>query len=830
MAGLNQDARFALRLLGKSPLITAVAAGSLALGIGSTTAVFSLVDALLLRPLPALRATESLVAVEGIQTKEPEKPRQVAWADFLDYANQKDAVAGLAAMAGCDLSLTHRGPAERLSGLAVSSNYFATLGLKPALGRLLSAADETAPVAVLGHGLWQRRFGGDPGMIGSAIQLNGKTFTVVGIAPEGFVGTSLNTRREVWLPLGVYSQVAAGVLSSFTGEHDRKQEWLDLLGRLPAGMSVERAQSALAVVASRLEASYPEASGRGVRVLPLTEAALGPGKRPLIEGFSARLMAIAALALAVAVVNVAGLLLTRAIARQKELAIRLSLGASRWRLIRQLLFEGLALALLGLAGGTLLAKAFMPILERLNLPVDITVRDYTLSYRTLGFALLLSLASCLALALVPALQSVRTTLAPMLHGGIVRRRRSGSGFALRELLAGTQVALTLVVLIAAGLMLRTIGNLGAIDPGYDPARVLAVSVDLYPAGYEGPRVAGFYRDLLERLRSLPGVEDASMGSALPVMGNQLLVNLSVTPENQQQAPGSTDPGPRPSVRHALVGSRFFQTARMKIVRGRDFGSEHGPSGPGAVIVNETAARLLWGTQDPLGRRLRLVETEAPFEVIGVVADSTYGSLREDDVPVLYLAHAQYEKSFIGSILAPQMTLFVRTAGEPRQMLGAVRETVRSMDPRLPVFQVSTLEELLDSTVGMERQAAALYGGLALMAMALAMFGLWGVLTQVVIERTREIGIRMSCGATPAKVRSLILRRSLFIALAGVAAGLAVAVPARRIVAGQLYGVEPADPVVWLGTTLILVGLALIVSAIPAYRAARINPVTALRYE
>lgn len=828
MAGMNQDVRFALRLLGKSPLITIVAAGSLALGIGSTTAAFSLVDALLLRPLPALQTPESLVAVAGSQIKDPEKPRQVAWADYLDYASQKDAVAGLAAMAGCDLSLTHRGPAERLSGLAVSSNYFSTLGLKPALGRLLSAADEAAPVAVLGHGLWQRRFGGDPGMIGSAIQLNEKTFTIVGIAPEGFVGTSLSARREVWLPLGVYSEVAAGVLVSFSGKHDRKQEWLDLVGRLPAGMSLERAQSTLAGVASRLAASYPEAAGRGVRVMPLAEAALGPGSRPLIEGFSARLMAITALALTVAVINVAGLLLTRAIARQKEIAIRLGLGASRWRLIRQFLIEGLALALLGLVGGALLAKAFLPVLERLELPVDLAVRDYTLSHRTLGFALLVSLASCLVLALVPALQSVRTTLAPMLHGGVVRKRRAA--FGSRELLAGVQVALTLLVLIAAGLLLRTLANYGAIDPGFDPARVLAVSVDLYPAGYEGPRVAGFYRDLLERLRSLPGVEDASMGSALPVMGNELVVNLGVTLENPAPALASTEPGPRPSVRHALVGSRFFQTARMTILRGRDFGSEHGPSGPNAVIVNETAARLLWGARDPLGRRLRLVETEAPFEVIGVVADATYGSLKEESVPVLYLAHAQYEKSFIGSILAPQMTLFVRTSGEPRQMLGAVRETVRSMDPRLPVFKVSTLAELLDSTVGVERQAAALYGGLALMAMALAMFGLWGVLTQVVIERTREIGIRMSCGATPANVRALILRRSLLIALSGVAAGLAVAVPARRIVAGQLYGVEPADPAIWLGTALVLVGLALIVSAVPAYRASRIDPVAALRYE
>lgn len=824
MADMTKDVRFALRLLGKSPLVTIVAVGSLALGIGSTTAVFSLVDALLLRPLPALHAPESLVAVVGIHTKDPEKFRQVSWADYLDYSAQKDVVANLAAMADCDLSLTGDGPAERLSGVAVSSGYFTVLGLKPALGRLLSAGDEEALVTVLGYDLWQRRFGGEPGVIGSVIQLNGKSLTVVGIAPERFVGTSLSARRDLWLPLGVYSKVAAGVLASFSGELDRKQEWLNVIGRLPAGMSPEHAQTALEVVARRLAASYPEASGRGVRVLPLAEVALGPGSRPLLKGFSVRLMAITALVLAVAVVNVAGLLLARALARQREVAIRLSLGASRGRLVRQFLVEGSVLALLGLGGGILLVKAGLPILERLDLPVNLAVRDYGLSYRTLSFALLVSLASCLVFALVPALQAARTTFVPMLRGEMLSRRRSG--FALRELFAGIQVAMTLLILIAAGLMLRTLANLGSIDPGFDPSRVLAVSVDLYPAGYEGPRVAEFYRDLLERLRRLPGVEEASMASALPVMGNDLMVDLSVTPEDAQ--PGTT-PGTQPSVRHALVGSRFFQTVKMRILRGRDFGTENDLSGDGVVIVNETAARLLWGGRDPVGRRLRLVETPAPFEVIGVVADATYGGLKEKAVPVLYLAHAQYEKSFLGSLLAPQMTVFVRTSGEPRKVLGAVRETVRTMDSRLPVFKVSTLEELLASTVGVERQAAALYSGLALMAMALAMFGLWGVLTQAVIERTREIGIRMACGASPREVRTLILRRSLIIALSGAAAGLAIAAPARRIVESQLYGVGPADPATWLGTTLMLVGMALLVSTFPAYRAAKVDPIVALRY-
>jgi putative ABC transport system permease protein len=798
------------------------------LGIGSTTAVFSLVDALLLHPLPAVPDPGSLVAVVGLQTRAPDKFHQLSWADYQDFAAEKTAIADLAAMSECELNLTGHGPAERVSGLAVSPGYFTALRLRPALGRFLSAADDKAFVAVIGYDLWQRLFNADPGVIGSAVDLNGKSVTVIGVAPRRFVGTSLGVRREIWLPLGIYPRVAAGVLSSFSGSQDRKQEWLGALGRLPAGVRLEQAQSALDLVAVRSAAAYAESRGRGVRVVPLTDLALGQGSRPLLKGFSVRLLAITCLVLAVAVVNIAGLLLARMQARQREIAVRLSLGVSRGRLVRQFLAEGSALALLGLVGGIGLAKAMLPLLERLDLPIALAVHDYTLSYRTLSFALAVSLASCLIFSLLPALRTMRTSCIPGPSGSVMRGR--GSRMALRDLLAAIQVALTLLILIAAGLMLRTVANLGLIDPGFDPSRVLVASVDLAPAGYEGPRAAQFYRDLLDRLRGLPGVEAASMASALPVMGGEFEVDLGVTPEDGQPAPAGADASFQPSVRHALVEKRFFQTVKMKVLRGRTFADEADTSGTGVVIVNETAARLLWGNRDALGRRLRLAETEAPFQVIGVVADATFSGLKEQAVPVLYLNHAQYDQSFLGQLLAPQMTLFVRTARNPRGSLASVREAVRSMDPRLPVFKVSTLEELLNATVGVERQAVALYSALAFTAMALAMFGLWGVLTQTVLERRREIGIRMACGATTGAVRALILRRSLLIALCGVAAGLAIAVPARRIVASQLYGIEAADPVTWLLTLFVVVAMALTVSLIPAHRASRMDPVAILRQD
>lgn len=823
MAELVRDVRFAVRLLLKNPFLTAVTVASLALGIGATTAVLSLVDVLLLRPLPAVDTPDELVAVLGVEAKSPERLHSLSWGDYLDYAGRTDVVSGLAAAAGCELSLTHGGPAERISGLAVSPNYFTVLGVRPDQGRLFSPGEERAPVAVIGHGLWRRRFGASPDVIGSTITVNGKSLSVIGLAPEGFWGTELGSRAEIWIPLGIYSDVAKGVFAPLTGQQDRKQRWLKTVGRLAAGVTVDRAQSTLSVMAGSLAKSYPEAgAGRSVRVVPLNEIALGQGMRPLVLGFAARLMAVTALVLAVVTINVAGLLLARGLSRRREIAVRLSLGAGRGRLIRQLFVEGLVLGLFGTVAGICLAMAGLPLLERLNLPGDLAMRDVALSGRVLGFTILVSLMSCVVFSLLPAVRIVKSSLVPAKVAGGNRLR-----FGLRELLVGLQVALALLVMIASGLMLRTVANLRAIDPGFDPAHVLVFSIDLAPAGYEGTRVATFYRDLLERLRRGPGVRAASMASALPIMGADLVVDLTVSPEDGLVAGASE--AAQPSVRHALIGSQYFETVGMKLVKGRDFGPED-ESATGTVVLNESAARLLWPGQNPLGRRLHLVQSEQPFSVIGVVADAKYASLKEGAVPVLYLTHSQADKSFIGSLLASEMTLLIRTSGEPRQVLDSVRETVRQMDPLLPVFRVSTLEELLASAVGIEQQAAVLYGSLALLALVLALLGLYGIVSSSVIERTREIGIRVACGATSGEVRRLLMSRSAFLVLGGVAVGLLAAVPAIRIVENQLYGVETDDPVTWLGIPLVLVCTAMLVSAVPARRAARIDPVAALRHE
>ncbi|MFL6258129.1 MAG: ABC transporter permease [Thermoanaerobaculia bacterium] len=827
MADLVHDIRFAFRLLGKNPVLTAIMVASLAIGIGAAAAVFSLADALLLQPLPAVHAPAELVSLFGVDSHSPGRLKSLSWGDYLDYAGRTDVLSGLAAMAECDVSLTSGGFAERVSGLAVSPSYFSVLGLRPAEGRLLSAGDEAEPVVILGFGLWHRRFGANPKVIGSPIVLNGKSVTVVGVAPDGFWGTDLGGRREIWLPLRSYSRIAKGIFVPFTGKQDRKQQWLHAIGRLVPGITLARAQSVLNTVAKNLAATYPESNaGRGARAVPLTEAALGEGMRPLLVGFTARLMAAVALVLVVVVVNVAGLLLARGLARRREIAVRLSLGASRWRLVQQLFVEGLVLGLLGMVAGIGLAKLCLPLLGHLELPRNLAVHDLAISGPVLAFAVLASLVSALAFSLLPAIQTVRATLAPTLRGGKTRGILLSLG--LRELLAGLQVALALLIMIVSGLALRTLSNLRSIDPGFDPAHVLVFSIDLSSAGYEGPRVALFYQDLLERLRQVPGVRAASMVAALPVMGADLRVDLSVSPEDGPFSAVKDDS--LPAVLHVLVGGHFFDTAGLKILQGGDFRSDGGAADSGAVILNETAARLLWPGQNSLGKRLRLAQSETPFSVVGVAADSAYSTLKEKAVPVLYLDHSQSQKSFIGSLLALDMTLFVRTSGEPRLVLGAVRKTVRSMDPLLPVFHVSTLEELLASTIGVERQAAALYGSLALVAIALALLGLYGVVSHAVTERTREIGVRMACGATPGEVRRLVVNRSALLAVVGVVAGLTLAVPASRIVQSQLYGVKTDDPITWLVTPLILFAAAVWVSTVPARRAARIDPVVALRNE
>ncbi len=822
----TRDLRSAVRSLAKNPATTAAVVIALALGIGANTVVFSVIDSLLLRGVPGIADQHELVAVYSTgQDRNQKEPvlRKVAYADYLDFGDSS-AVSGLAAFSGLELSLTHGGPAVRIAASAASANYFDVLGVTPERGRFFHSGDAAGePVAVVSHGLWQQRFGGDPGLVGQVIRLNGQPVTVIGISPRGFQGTSKAADTDLWMSFDTFRSIAVGIYAQFHGAEDREQTWLNLVGRRAPGVSLAETRSALEVVAARLSETYPEThEDRGVKAFPLSEVTLGTGNRQKVARYSGLLLGLVAVVLLVACLDVASLLLARTMARRREIAIRLSLGAGRGRVMRLLMTESLGLALLGGAAGLALAAVSLPLVEQLRLPVEVEL-NLSLDPRLVGFALLVSLLCGLFFGSIPALRGTRTDLISSLRGGKASGRRSR--FALAEGLVAVQVALALVVLIASGLMLRTLRALDGVELGYQPENTLAASLDLASAGYKGPRVTAFYEELSEHLRRLPGARSVSMASALPMAGSDLMVNLVVSLEDA--APLGEGEPPRTAF-HAMVGRDYFRTVDMEILEGRDFASSDTASSPAVAIVNETLAKRFWPDRDAVGRRLSLVQTEEPFEVVGVVSNAKYAGVKEDAAGVLYLYHAQQEKSFLGPFLAPSMTLLVRADGDARRLIPDVRATVQAMDPYLPVFSVTTLPEILSGSVAVERQMATLISAFAVLAVLLVMVGLYGVVSQAAARRSKEIAVRVACGARPESVLRLMLGRSTMLSGVGVIAGLAAAALASRAVAGYLYGVTHTDPVIYAGVALGLIVLTVAVSAIPARRAANADPVAVLR--
>lgn len=828
-----QDLRFFFRLLVQNPVLNAVALSCLALGIGATAAVFCLMDSLLLRPVPMVRDPEQVVRLFGVSPSMPDRFQPISWSDSVDYQEAgRRLFSGMASMSSCDVSLIGNGQAERISALGVSGSYFSVLGLKPALGRFFSGDEDEERVAVLGYDLWRRSFAADARIIGKKISLNGVSLTVIGVTPQGFSGIDLSMRRELWFPLKIYSEVTTGVLAPFSGRQDRQQAWLDMVGRLRPGVSLREAQSGLEVTARNLAAAYPDTNGqRGVRLMPLREVVLGVKARPDIERYTARLMAAMALVLCVATLNLAGLLFARTLNRRREIGIRLSLGCSRGRLIRQFLVEGLLLGVLGATAGLLLAATALPFVKHLHLPAELSLRDLVISSRVVGFAFLAAIGCSIVFALAPILQTLRFDAVAALAA--VHRPRCRAGIGPREILVSCQLALAFPILLAAGLMVRTVIKLVSIDPGFDPKNVLAAAVDLSSARYPETQTSFFYNQVLTRVRNLPQARDASMVSALPVMAGGVEVDLSVTVDRRADVPLPASADAPLSVRHVLVGDRYFETVCAHLVRGRFFDRNDLPTGPGVAVLNETAVRRLWPDgSDPLHQRLRLLQTNEPFEVIGVVGDTTYSSLKEQKTPVLYLYHPQAGKSFIGQILAPEMTLLVRkrNQADPKGTLATFRNIVHSVDKRLPVFRVGTLEDALAATIAVERQSVVLYSFLALVTISLALLGLYGAVTHAISTRIRELGIRIACGADPACVLKLLLTYSLALVLSGLLVGLLLAVPINTLLASQLFGVDPFDVPTWLATAFSLLVFTFAIAAVPSIRAARMNPATALRFD
>ncbi|HEX8293920.1 MAG TPA: ABC transporter permease [Pyrinomonadaceae bacterium] len=832
MKSLWQDVRYGARALWKSPGFTLVAALSIALGIGANTAIFSLVNATLLRRLPVAEPERLASVFSGMPGG---LYSTSSYPDYVDFRDRNEVFEGLAARAGISASLGVGDHADLVVGSIVTGNYFEVLGVSAARGRVLTPEDDRTPgahpVAVLSHGLWQRRFGGEE-VVGRQLALNGQQFSVVGVLPAEFTGVDQGRADDIYVPMAMQA-VVRPPRGGYSGEMNpdllkvRGNRWLWMVGRLRPGVGPEQAAAALAVVAKQLGETYPD-TNKG-RVVTLARAGEGdPEARGSLVSVAGLLLSVVGIVLLIACANVANLLLARAAGRRREMALRLALGASRWRVVRQLLTESLLLALLGGAAGLTLALWAIDLMKAAPPPPGAlpVAPAFTVDAWVLGFTLALSALTGVLFGLVPALQASRPDLVPALKDETVSLDR-GRRFSLRGLLVVAQVALSLVLLVGAGLFLRSVRHARAIDPGFDAERLLVAQLNINLLRYTRAQGREFYRQVVERVGALPGVESVSLARNVALTGaastRGLLIEGQAGEGNDLRGEGGGPSAGDSTVGVNVVGPDYLKTLGVPLVRGRDFAATDTEEGPGVVLVNEAFAARHFAGQDPLGRRLSFNGARGPWrEIVGVARDSKYYTLGEARTPFVYLPLAQNHET--------GMALVVRAGGEPSALAASVRREVQSLEKNLPVADARPMTEVLGTALYAARTGAAMLTGFGLLALLLAAVGLYGVMAYSVARRTREVGIRMALGARRSDVLRLVLREALTLVACGVALGLAGAWAATRLLAGFLYGVSTTDPFTFLGTTAVLVAAALLACLVPARRATKVDPMIALRYE
>jgi predicted permease len=814
MRTLWQDVRYGVRRLQKTPGFTLIAVVSLALGIGANTAIFSLVNTALLRPLP-VNEPQQLVGVVGTLHSGADDTAQ-SYLNYKDYRDRNQVFSGLLAYHFSAVSLGAVGTSARVWGLLVSGNYFDVLGVRPALGRgFLPEEDEARgahPVVVLGYGCWQSRFGGARDIVGRSISINGQPFTVVGVAPQGFGGTDVAFASEVFIPLAMAPQIEPGgnLLD------DRRDDDILVIGRLKPNVTREQAEASLKILTEEMAREHPnDDAGRGVRLRTPGLPMLGEVRDSVIT-FSAVLMGVVGLVLLLACVNLANLLLARATERRKEVAIRLALGASRFRLVRQLVTESVVLSLAGGAAGLLLASWINGLVNSIKLPVDFPLLiDLRLDWRVLAFTLAVSVLTGVLFSLLPALQSSKPDLVPALkeEGQLAGFQRS----RLRNSLVVAQVALSLVLLVCAGLIVRGLQAARSVRPGFNPDHAVELSFDLHMQGYDERRGGAFERELIGRVRQLPGVRSAALTDSMPLSLD--FESSTVYAEGQPFKSASELPLAVPFT----VGPDFFKTLEIPLVAGRDFDERDGAKDARAAIVNETFARKFWPGQEALGRRFSLSGPgDAYLTVVGVAADGKYETLAEEPQPAFYRPLPRDHAGFL--------ILVARVEGDPQAAIAAIRREAQQLDPTLPLFGVKTLNEQMQVPLFPARVAAIVLGSFGVMALLLAAIGIYGVMSYVVAGRTREIGLRMALGADHSRVLRLIVGQGARLAAVGLAVGALAAFAAARLLTSLLYGVSPGDPLTFAAVALLLAGVALLACYVPARRAAKVDPMVALRYE
>jgi predicted permease len=806
MEALWQDLRFGARTLLKNPGFAAVAILTLALGTGATSAMFSFLYAVVLRPLP-YHEPERLVSVFGHRSG---RDMGVTAPDYLDWRASATSFEQLAAAAGTTVNLTGHGEPERVVAARASGNYFEALGVPPAHGRGFLWSDEPhgAPrVVVLGYGLWRRRFGTDPGIVGQTTAINGEPHTVLGIMPPEL--TLRTTGAQLWLPLNLTPRELESTGSRF----------LTVIGRMGPGVTADQAQAELAVIAKGLEKVRPHSNiDVTARVRGLHERVVAQVQDPAFI-----LLGAVGFVLLIACGNVANLLLARATVRQHEISVRAALGASRSRVARQLLTESALIGLVGGAVGLALAYWTAELFKGL-LPEDIPrLQETRVDAVVLGFTLAISLAASLLFGVAPALEASRSSVQNTLReesrssGGVRRRRLSSTVVA-------AEIALALVLLVAAGLLLRSFVRLQRVDLGFNPANLLTVRMSL-PEGRYGAaaQVAAFYQELAERVRRQRGVTTAAVASHAPLAGGGFNISMSIEGRTQPA------PGEDTMVFLRFVSPGFFPTLGVRITRGRDFARDDRANAPAVAIVNQTAVRRYWPDEDPIGQRFSLDDDRGLMEIVGVVADVKHFGLAQSSEPEVFvplpqatLMHWQW--------LERSMIVLARTSGEPEAAAGAIREAVWTVDDQLPLYNVRSMEQLRAEATGDERVGLVLLGTFGAMALVLATIGVYGVMSFMVGGRSREIGIRLALGADPGDVLRMVLRHGARLTAAGVFIGLIAAFALTRVMQGVLFETPPTDPVTFATFGTVIALAAMLACFVPARRATRVDPVSALRAE
>jgi predicted permease len=825
MHTLWQDMRYALRLLTKNPGFGAIAVFSLALGIGANTTIFTVINAILLHPLP-VKEISRVVQVDTIDTKTRVTAANatklgMSFPNFQDYARNNQVFTALGCTVG-PLPLTWSGGVEprQIFGQLVSANYFEILGMHPAAGRFFLADEDTKlggnDVAVLSYSLWANKFGSDPYAVGKILTLNATPYTVIGVAPRGFKGAfTFGNSEQIWIPVSMYPQVLAGFLKDYF--NDRRFLTTAMLGRLKDGVSLAAAEASLKTMASHLESTYPkDNASRSVALTPLADAAVGVNNRTQIALAGGMMMGIVGLVLLIACVNLANLLLAQAASREKEIGLRAALGATSGRVVRQLLTESLVLAILSAVVGLAIAYGGRAALWSFR-PPFIADGDVDLSFdsHVLFFTLSVALLTAVLIGVAPAIKAANPNLIEVLKIGGRGGTVGWTSNPFRSLLVVLEIALALVALVGSGLFIRSMQNAQRIDPGFEAKKLFVFAFDLGALHYDEGHAQQYFRAAIERGKAAPGVESATIASNFPLGGGLL---RTVFPEGQDE--GSGYRGTLTQLND--IAPNFFETLRIPFVNGREFTDTDRKDTKQVAIINEAMAKQFWHDQDAVGKRFHFFGETGLREVVGVVRNTVVNNIGEEPQPLAYLPLTQD--------FSPTVTMQVRTSGPPEAVISSVRSQVQSLDTNLALTNVNTIGELIDQGLWAPRVGAALLSVFGALALLLALVGVYGVLSYSVNQQTREIGIRMAMGAQTGRVMQLVVGQGMRLAIAGLILGLLIAFAGMRVLSSLLFGVSAHDPLIFAGVALVLAAAAILACYIPARRATKVDPIIALRYE